>query len=439
MSCPDKTRNAVYLLSNCKETRHLMAGVMAQALPHLEVVSDGVNQNVLSAVSQVAGASFADQVLVIDISTSQSHVMPDDPVFDALRARNIPIILLVDYGDTARVEQWLRYGAIDYLYKPFSQLRLKVVVNNAIKLAQTARIAAEKKRLSHAVNPLQLAEMMQWPYPYWAKNTAEAVCVLQAPKGCGVLAYAHYVRAVLAMDAAEICYHHGALDAKCLSQLPEDGLVVIDLQSAPSAVEYEVLLQIIKERSLKVVLALPEGEGFANSAITCARITLPSLAEKADRIPLLAEFLLQQQFLQGLTGHRACYFSERANQLLQHYHWPGNLDELSRIAYQAALLSEQCQIDYHSVMAVLPSHFLQGNSAMFAPESAPMTASTRYLATLNGEGQVRSLRDLEGEAIRNALSHYSGHLSEVARRLGIGRSTLYRKLSELDISIGDVA
>ena len=49
------------------------------------------------------------------------------------------------------------------------------------------------------------------------------------------------------------------------------------------------------------------------------------------------------------------------------------------------------------------------------------------------EGHLRPLEDIEGDVIRLAISHYRGRMSEVARRLGIGRSTLYRKLGDLGI------
>jgi DNA-binding NtrC family response regulator len=52
-------------------------------------------------------------------------------------------------------------------------------------------------------------------------------------------------------------------------------------------------------------------------------------------------------------------------------------------------------------------------------------------------GHLRSLGEIEADVIRLAIGHYRGRMSEVARRLGIGRSTLYRKLAELGIS--DVA
>ena len=55
------------------------------------------------------------------------------------------------------------------------------------------------------------------------------------------------------------------------------------------------------------------------------------------------------------------------------------------------------------------------------------------LALLDDSGHVRALADIEAEAIRFAISHYGGQMSEVARRLHIGRSTLYRKLDSLGL------
>jgi transcriptional regulator of acetoin/glycerol metabolism len=56
------------------------------------------------------------------------------------------------------------------------------------------------------------------------------------------------------------------------------------------------------------------------------------------------------------------------------------------------------------------------------------------LAALNSEGELKPLAEIEEAMIRLALDRYEGRMSLIARRLGIGRSTLYRKLKELGIS-----
>ncbi|HEU4820198.1 MAG TPA: helix-turn-helix domain-containing protein, partial [Qipengyuania sp.] len=55
------------------------------------------------------------------------------------------------------------------------------------------------------------------------------------------------------------------------------------------------------------------------------------------------------------------------------------------------------------------------------------------IAAVTDKGEIRSLESMEADMIRLALGRYRGHMTEVAKRLGIGRSTLYRKLGELGI------
>ena len=52
---------------------------------------------------------------------------------------------------------------------------------------------------------------------------------------------------------------------------------------------------------------------------------------------------------------------------------------------------------------------------------------------IDDTGEVRKLWDIEAEAIRFALAHYRGQMSQMARKLGIGRSTLYRKMKDIGV------
>ena len=57
------------------------------------------------------------------------------------------------------------------------------------------------------------------------------------------------------------------------------------------------------------------------------------------------------------------------------------------------------------------------------------------IAVTDEAGNVRKLEDIEAEMIRLAIEKYKGHMTEVARRLGIGRSTLYRKVRDLGLEV----
>ena len=105
--------------------------------------------------------------------------------------------------------------------------------------------------------------------------------------------------------------------------------------------------------------------------------------------------------------------------------------------------------DFPQITGLAPS--LSDSSASAAPkfDSASLTKSRETLRPtpsevdkavhlLDREGHLRSLEDVERDLIQFAIENYSGHMSEIARRLGIGRSTLYRKVREHALDVDDV-
>jgi DNA-binding NtrC family response regulator len=109
--------------------------------------------------------------------------------------------------------------------------------------------------------------------------------------------------------------------------------------------------------------------------------------------------------------------------------------------------------DFPQIAAALSNQPAAAQAATLVPEtleiaepdrSAPELhgasgAATHHpatLAALNADGDVRPLEEIEAELIRFAISHYRGQMSEVARKLKIGRSTLYRKLEGLGLGNG---
>ena len=101
------------------------------------------------------------------------------------------------------------------------------------------------------------------------------------------------------------------------------------------------------------------------------------------------------------------------------------------------------EFGYEPVLAASETAHIAADAGSLAPPLLAAEATTAApagtLALLDGSGQMRALEDIEAEAIRFAITHYGGRMSEVARRLRIGRSTLYRKLDSLgrDAPISD--
>jgi DNA-binding NtrC family response regulator len=128
--------------------------------------------------------------------------------------------------------------------------------------------------------------------------------------------------------------------------------------------------------------------------------------------------------------------------------WPGNIRQLENAVYRAVVMSEGDQLDLADFPLLTPQPHLETDiptaPLMLEPIAAPSVVSggeipiaplplAGTLSMLTPTGDVRPLDDMENEIIRFAISHYRGQMSEVARRLKIGRSTLYRKLDEAGV------
>ncbi len=84
--------------------------------------------------------------------------------------------------------------------------------------------------------------------------------------------------------------------------------------------------------------------------------------------------------------------------------------------------------------ALIPLAFDEEPSSTPSQHLAMALPAGDALALLDAEGEVRPLEAIESDLIRYAVTHYRGQMSEVARRLQIGRSTLYRKLDALGLN-----
>ncbi|MFM5914843.1 MAG: sigma-54-dependent transcriptional regulator [Chakrabartia godavariana] len=160
--------------------------------------------------------------------------------------------------------------------------------------------------------------------------------------------------------------------------------------------------------------------------LNVVQLTIPPLRERLGDIPALSRHLLSRIAKQ--PGLRDLGITDAAMELLVSYDWPGNVRQLQNVLFRAAVL---CEGD-----ALTIGDFPQVASKT-APRSMPDAANTNQdsgVTLFMADGHMRPLDDIEADIIRLAIGHYRGRMTEVARRLGIGRSTLYRKLAELGIS-----
>jgi len=160
--------------------------------------------------------------------------------------------------------------------------------------------------------------------------------------------------------------------------------------------------------------------------LNVVQVTIPPLRQRTGDIPALVRHLLARIAQQ--PGMRGLGITDEALNLLMRYSWPGNVRQLQNALFRAAVL---CEGD-----ALTAADFPQIAYASSAPalDVAQRPLSGAAGVTLfEANGHMRTLEAIEADVIRLAIGHYRGRMTEVARRLGIGRSTLYRKLAELGI------
>jgi DNA-binding NtrC family response regulator len=181
-------------------------------------------------------------------------------------------------------------------------------------------------------------------------------------------------------------------------------------------------------------------------------ITVPPLRDrKGDVADLVAHFIRQIQ----LKEHRGRVrgITPTALAMLTAYDWPGNIRQLENAVFRAVVLADgdmldaddfpqiRVEVDGIDLERYVPEPFSPIHSygetaaAPYQSAVADRSSSGRFglVRALDDSGNVRPLADVELEMIQLATDHYKGQMSEVARRLGIGRSTLYRKLKEYGI------
>src|SRR4051812_37780110 len=179
-------------------------------------------------------------------------------------------------------------------------------------------------------------------------------------------------------------------------------------------------------------------------------ITIPPLRSRLEDIPELARHFLLR--IAAEEGKRVRTINTQALSLLGSYRWPGNVRQLENAVFRAVVLADGAEIgvnEFPQIAAQLvtdaaPSareQWIETSPAMAAamPGAAensgivlrnahPSTPSGPSLPLTDSHGEVRPLEEIERDVIRFAITHYDEQMSEVARRLKIGRSTLYRKL-----------
>lgn len=371
----------------------------------------------------------------------------------------LPVILMTGYSEVSTAVKAIKNGASDYISKPFNPDEVLAVINNALTIQKTDKIAKPKTIqetkstvATEYVQGISAASKKLSEHIKLVSPTDMSVLIIgESGTGKEIIAQSIHQQSrrkehnFIAVDcgaipkelAASEFFGHlkgsftGAISDKTgYFEAANGGTLFLDEIGNLSYENQIQLLRALQERKIKpvgsnkeiavdirIITATNEDlrEAVKNGdfredlyhRINEFSIHSPSLTEREEDLILFAEFFLEKANAQ--LDKEVIGFSKEVVSIFQNYDWPGNLRELQNCVKRATLLTQGDFIE----SAVLPAEFFHPNKDRTAPFS---------------------LSENEKEAIENALAKTKNNKSEAAKLLKITRKTLYNKLKLYNIN-----
>ncbi|MEP7314967.1 MAG: sigma-54 dependent transcriptional regulator, partial [Pseudomonadota bacterium] len=375
-------------------------------------------------------------------------------------APDAQVILMTAYGGVEAAVRAMREGAADFVVKPWDNARLIATVAAAVRLSRAGREVRNLRSRQRSLNEYigqdfdrivgasASLRQVQANIDKVARTNANVLILGENGTGKELVARAIH-RQSLRSDQVFVNVDLGAIAETLFESelfghrkgaftdaredragrfeiatggtlfLDEIGNLSLQMQAKLlGALESMTVTRVGSDRPVKVdarVLCatnltpedLRDPDKFRQDLlyrINTIEIRIPPLRERPDDIPPLA-------------AHYAALYARKYNkpvlridapalEALQAYHWPGNVRELQHVIERVVIMSEHATLQLDGVL----------------PTRAAPPAPAPAVPTLN-------LDELEKQAIQQAIARHQGNLSKAALSLGLGRTTLYRKMA----------
>ncbi len=404
---------------------------------------------------------------------------------------NLPVIVLTGHSSINNAVAAMRDGAIDFISKPVEVDRLKVSIENAFRMN---KLSGEVSRLSRKWSgQLSFEDLIGSSEAikkavHLAKKGADSniPILLEGESGVGKEVFARAIQgesdrngkpfvvvncgAIPHNLVESILFGHekgsftGAMDKHTgkfaeadggTLFLDEIGELPLDLQvkllrviqegevdpvGSMEPVKVDVRLISATNRHLKDMVDTGDFREDLFYRLNIFPIHLPALRDRKGDIEYLVPHFIENISIS--EGFPYKEISEDALELLRSYNWPGNIRQLENALFRAIILSEENVINRDDFPQINSTIYRLSVSQKMGrrkddvhdPEVGLNHDNMAYiLSGLDKHGDIRSIHNVERDMISFALKKYNGRMSEVARRLGVGRSTLYRKVAEFGL------
>ena len=422
----------------------------------------------LAGTSDECIAAIADDVpalMILDIWLKDSNMDGIDILKSVKRDHpDVPIVIISGHGNVEIAVAAIKQGAYDFIEKPFNIDQLLVVIRRAMEASRLRRENVALKR-----GDVAEAEMLGDSAVFRALKAqldkvtkSNGRVMLTGPAGAGKEIAARYVHAnsdrndapfVLVSSASiepdrmeEVLFGRegGAKGIeKGLLEEANGGVIYFDeIADMPLGTQSKILRVLVDQRFQRVggsdkvqvdlrvisstnrnLIAEIEAGTFREELfhrLNVVPIAVPSLEERREDIPLLAEHFIEMfNKAQGLPLRK---LAEDARALLQTMLWPGNVRQLKNVVERVLILGEDA--------SEISAKELPGNQEGAAGEEGRVVLSGG-LATL----PLREARELfEREYLLTQINRFGGNISRTASFVGMERSALHRKLKSLGVA-----
>jgi DNA-binding NtrC family response regulator len=407
-----------------------------------------------------------------------------------------PVIVQTAHGGIDNVVSAMRAGAADFVVKPASPERLQVSLQNAIAARALAgevqRLKHSRDGTFTLKDVIARSPAMQPSLRAAEKAAASAIPVLiEGESGTGKELIARAIHGSGARRAKPfVAVNCGALPENLVESIlfghekgaftgatekhrgkfaeADGGTLFLDeIGELPPAAQVKLLralqegevepvggrkavqvdVRIISATNRDLIADVKAGR-FRDDLFYRLHVfpmSVPPLRRRPEDIAALARHFLTR--FAAEEGKRLRGLNAETLSRLASFRWPGNVRQLENAVFRAVVLADGEEIGVNefpllaahagddAVTGPLADHLAVPAPAMAAalPEARELTMAGPSLPLTDDKGEARALDDIEREVIRFAIAHYRGQMSEVARRLRIGRSTLYRKLEGLGL------
>ena len=386
------------------------------------------------------------------------------------RHPDLPVIMLSAQGKVDVAIETLKLGATDYFSKPVDFAKLEISVKNAI---QTHDLSREVSRLREAVGkPVHFENIisdngaMQEVFKLVQKVMDNDICVLvlgESGTGKELIARAIHYNGIrskepfVVVNCASI--PHDLLESELFGHeigaftgahqrrigkfeqasggtlfLDEIGELDLSLQAkllrviqnkqfervgGNETLTTDVRLVSATNRDLVKMVAQKMFREDLYFRLATFPIMLPPLRDRRSDILVLAEHFLKK--FASEVGKKDLGISRKALKLLYEYAWPGNIRELENAIQRAVLMADGPAITERDI----PMAVVTFGSHEDANTNSPLSFGTDH---------VRSMDKMKEESLRQALSASNGNIVEAARKLKIGRATMYRLMKKYNMT-----